>query len=289
MISGVTYHPRSEWVQAKYPVTGPRQIAGNITRPAAHYTAAVNLPDGDLGEFEYNIPPYLAAIQRDYVNNRGYSIGYLFAIDWLGGVWELRGFDYKAAATYMHNEYTAPILFLVDGADQATPLACRAARVVWREFRRRANRSDFADRPWGHGEFKINTGIGTPTACPGAGVLVQLHRGDMDLDIDPVEGWNMRPHSERVLDTRNTQRLAARAVLTVPVGMATEAIVKVSAIRADSAGWLSLDGGATTVCDWGPEADGDDGVAYVALESGAITIKAGPSACDVIVDVQGLG
>lgn len=293
-LDGITLHPRSAWNTTQWPVTGPAQIARNITRPAAHYTGAVNLPDGDLGEFEYHVPRYLAAIQRDYMTDpkRMYSIGYLWAIDWLGGGWELRGFDFKAAATYMHNEYTAPFLFLVDGADEATPLACRTARALWREYRRRSGRADFQSRPWGHGEFRQYTGVGTITPCPGVGVLGQLHRGEMDLGPEDEETWIVKPYRRRAIDTRkigsNGTRLPARSTLTVEIGMGTEAIIKVAALEPTGPGWLSLDGGATTVVDWFDSA-GDSGTDYTALTGGKVTITSGPSACHVVVDVQGLG
>lgn len=205
-IPGVeTFHPRSVWVEPCFPVSGRAQgpLAGDIYQPVAHYSAAANTPDGDIGEFDYQIIGWLRSVNRDYWINRknatttticgrvlpGYSIGYLFAIDWLGGVWELRGFDYMPAANAGHNHYTCPIIFITDGTSQPTELAWGSARAVWREFRRRANRLDFVNRPLGHGELFTTTGIGTPTACPGAGVLTGLHAGYGDLDYDdtPLE------------------------------------------------------------------------------------------------------
>lgn len=293
-IPGVeTLHLREAWEQPAYRVAAlnpPRQIPVNITQPTAHYTAAIDLPDGDLGEFEYQIAPYLAAIQRDYWTDprRGYSIGYLFAVDWLGGVWELRGFDYKSAANYGHNEYTAPILFLVDGADEATPLAVASAVAVWREFRRRSGRADFKTRPLGHGELFLTTGTGTPTACPGSGVLRQLHRGDLDLD---QEDWTMRPHSERVLDTRPINKpLLLGDPREVPVGMATQALVRIQALDAVRDGYLSLDGGATSVVNYKAGQAIASDLAFVALDNGHLTLSAhGEAGCHVVVDVQGIG
>jgi hypothetical protein len=208
-IPGVTtYHTRASWEPWAMPYTiaslsPPRQNAGAITQPVAHYTAADNLIDGDPGEHIGDMPRYIGNIQRDYATSRGYSVGYLFAIDYLGGVWELRGFDYKSAANAGHNEYTCPILMLVDGNDGVTAYAAASARAVWREFRRRALRADFKNRPLGHGELYLTTGVGTPTPCPGTGVLTQLHNGVLDLDREvPKEPEMKQLPADRLVDTR---------------------------------------------------------------------------------------
>lgn len=160
-------------------MTGPALPWATIDTNSCHYTAAVNLIDGDPGEYATNIPAYLRAIHHDYLNNRpqpsgakGYSIGYNFAIDWLGGIWELRGFDIKCAAnaTYkdvVWNNRTVAILFLVDGKDGMTDLALEAARYIVAETRRRAKRPTAIK---GHRE------IGA-TACPGDGIMAQIKAG----------------------------------------------------------------------------------------------------------------
>lgn len=184
-----TFHPRSTWVSAAEPVTGPALPWPTIDTNPCHYTAAVNLIDGDPNEFVTGIPAYLRRIHHDYLTNRpqfnaagvktsdGYSIGYNFAIDWLGGIWELRGFDYKCAAnaTYkgvVWNNRTVAILFLVDGNDGATDEALAAARWVVAETRRRAGRRT---------AIKPHSAIGA-TACCGDGLRAQIAAGKMEPD-----------------------------------------------------------------------------------------------------------
>jgi hypothetical protein len=177
MIAGVTFHPRETWQDPEYPVAGPPADWGVICRPIAHYTADDDLIDGDPGESADDLPGYLRAMQRHYVTARGYSVGYQFAIDWLGGVWELRGFDFQSAANKGDerktgvrnvNPVTAPILFLVDGADRATDEAVNAARFVLAEMARRAARP--LDPLVSHSALDF-------TACCGAGIRAQIAAG----------------------------------------------------------------------------------------------------------------
>ena len=97
-----------------------------------HYTAADDLIDGDVGEDWAGIPAYLRAIQSSYLNRQptGYSVGYNWAVDQRGEVWELRGSDVKCAANRDHNDHCVAVLVLVDGDDQATPPAAAASFAV---------------------------------------------------------------------------------------------------------------------------------------------------------------
>lgn len=168
----IVHHPRKTWEDPRYPVTGPAMSWTHIVGTAIHYTAANNLIDGDLGEFATNLPAYMRAIQRDYLNRQptGYSIGYNFAVDWLGGVWECRGFDIKCAAHAPLNEEYNAILMLVDGADRCTELAAESVRRIVEQFEIRAKRQLTI---YGHGKLPD----GNPTACPGKGLLAQIDEG----------------------------------------------------------------------------------------------------------------
>jgi hypothetical protein len=186
LVPGVeTVHPRATWEDPNLPVndppayTAPKQNWSLITNGSAHYTADENLPDGDFGEFITDIPKYLRNIQHAYRNDpkRKYSIGYLWAVDWLGGAWELRGWDYRAAANAgtltgsNANHWTIPVLYLVDGADRLTDLAARTAQLIYYEAGRRAGRS--LGRPLPHKQLD-------PTACPGAGISLDITKGRLD-------------------------------------------------------------------------------------------------------------
>lgn len=190
----IWYHPRRHWVDTAFPITGNLWVPRLIDMQVAHYTAAADLPDGDVDEHQTDrdIAPYLRRIQVDYVTNRGYSIGYWWAIDWLGGIWQLRGFDLvdgtgglKSAANLGHNDHTAPVLFLVDGNDEPTELAMAAFRYLGRRVRDhpfRGRRTPLAVID--HGRLPIPPG--TPTGCAGTGIRRVIDRGWLAPDLFTV-------------------------------------------------------------------------------------------------------
>lgn len=336
-IPGVeTLHQRAVWEPVGYRMgedfhrRPPLYVPGNVTRGAIHYSAAIDLPDGDLGEFDYQIGPWLAAVTRDYLTNRdeggyrrtsdgvwfpGYPIGYSFAFDNWGGVWVLRGFDFLPAATNGHNHYTVACLMLTDRPDEASPLAWASVRAVLREARRLANRNDFANRPWGHGEFHANTGIGTPTACPGPANLGQVHAGLADLDHSegddemqyleqPERAMDTRPdkvHQDRidvVLAPFNAKlprkRLTPGKPLKVFVGMERTYEVAVTVVGASGSGWVEVTGTddpPTTSCgNFYPSKPTDCQTVGVSTSDGHVRVWVGgtaDAAADIVVDVRG--
>lgn len=181
-----TVWTREAWQDPRYPVFGPADTASNNDTIVIHYTAADDLIDGDPGEHAEDLPQYMRNMQYSYVTNRGYSLGYLFAVDWLGGIWQIRGWEYQSAANSAHNEHTWPILVLVDGADAATPEAVRSIQLIGYEAERRAGRPQAVK---GHGQLRVETGKGTATACPGAGLQAQVNNGTFNPkgpDPDPL-------------------------------------------------------------------------------------------------------
>lgn len=268
-IPGVeTVHPRESWVEDCYPMIGPAQVPGNIRQAVAHYSAATNTPDGDIGEFEYQIIPWLRAVNRDYWTNRnpknpnpkiicgrrltGYAVGYLFAVDWMGGAWELRGFDLKAAANAPTNDWTFPILFITDGATPASELALQTARAIGREARRRSGRTDFAPAFTPH--YRLP---GAATACCGAGIIGQIDRGLLDLDLDEgdIMGALTAIPSVRAYDSRglpiDDEFVESNGALPdtpmqpgetrrVVIGLASQAVVNITAIGSGQAGYIAV-------------------------------------------------
>lgn len=295
----------------------------DIWQPVGHYSAALNLPDGDIGEFDYQIGPYMRASNRDYWLNRknssptricnrdlpGYSLGYLFWVDWLGGAWEARGFDYFSAANAGHNSYTCPIMFVTDRADPASPLAWQTARAIWREFRRRSGRSDFRNRPLGHGELYDTTGVGTPTACPGPPILTQLHAGLGDLDFDEGDKMlNFPTKASRAYDSRpqfqgdvdlpyrdvntTTGPLAAGQSRKIFVGLAQNAQVIVHATSANgNPTFAQISGTAekpkSSLVNPPTSGDWRDCSVLTGITEGSVWVHAGPAPIDFIVEVQG--
>lgn len=208
MIPGVdVFHPRVEYEQIGFRMAVdftrlPTAITiGNVDVMVAHYTAARNVPDGDPGEDLTTVRDYLRAIERDYLTNRtgggytrkvdnvyfpGYHTGYSFAVDWQGGAWEIRGFDFLPAATNQHNGHTVAVLFFVDGAEPANAAMWETARAIGRETRRRSGRPDFKPQYTDHGLLTLSSGTGTATACAGFGIRSQLAT-EGNLDLDPPE------------------------------------------------------------------------------------------------------
>lgn len=197
-IPGVeTFHARSVWEQKdQAPIKGlgytpPTYSPFLVTHGRAHYTAAKNLPDGDAGE---NIPAvlrFMQQMQSAYRRMRGYSLGYNFAVDWLGGVWEIRGWDYRCAANngdlgfYKNinlNRNTFAVLFLVDGADRLTALQAASGRAILAEGKRR---SLAAGGTWKH-DGLLPHSESDSTACPGDGIRRDIAEGLLSLFHKPV-------------------------------------------------------------------------------------------------------
>ena len=166
MIPGVTFHPRASWQDPRKPITGPAPIPNRIDTFVVHYTAADDLIDGDPGERADDLPAYLRSMQSSYLSSRGYSVGYNFAVDWLGGVWELRGFDVRCAANKGWNERSIAVLCLVDGQDPLTVEALRSVNAIYAEANRRY-------RPLA---LKGHRDVGA-TQCPGTGIYAQIRAG----------------------------------------------------------------------------------------------------------------
>jgi hypothetical protein len=164
----VAIRPRADWQNPAQPVVGPKMVLSTVTMLPAHYTAAANVPA--------DTAPYLRSIQNDYTVNRGYSIGYNFAVDRAGVAWELRGFDIKCAANKGMNDVTIAVLCLVDGAAAMNAAMVDTFRQLGAEAQRRVGTALLVV---GHRD------IGA-TACPGDGIYGQVVRGELEPASNPV-------------------------------------------------------------------------------------------------------
>lgn len=169
---------RTQWQNPNQPVVGPAINWAGIDTFVIHYTAAVDLPDGDpgKGEAQSDIPPYLRAIQNDYTVNRGYSIGYNASVDIWGCAYQLRGADIKCAANKGENDHTFACLMLVDGDDRASDKAAARVRRLVADAERLAGKKL---KIVGHGE------IGA-TSCPGRGLRQDILDGRFNPTVEPV-------------------------------------------------------------------------------------------------------
>jgi hypothetical protein len=328
MIPGVaTFHPRSAWEPQGYRMavdfdrTPSKANWSNADLGAIHYTSAINLPDGDPSEILNGVDgirQLLARTQIDYYQNRtdggytrtsdgrffpGYPTGYSFAVDWLGGVWELRGWDYLPAATSGHNGHTIAILMLTDRNDPAPPLMLRSARMILRETNRRGGK--LVNRPWAHGWFVERTGIGTATACCGAPMKAQIDQGLFDLDHpDPTTPGDDTVYrsitgAPRVLDTRNEggalPKGGQRTVHAHRAGLADGAThVAVTVTAVDTAGpgfltaWPAGPLPTSSFVNYTTKGATVAGFTIVALSDfGTFEVAAPAAGCHVVVDVAG--
>lgn len=253
-IPGVqTVHPRSawEWPLPKYQVNGPACPWPAIDTSVIHYTAADDLIDGDPGESADDLPAYIRNMQASYINSRDYSVGYLWAVDWLGGAWQLRGWEYKSAANKYHNHHTAPILVLVDGADRCTDEAAHTIRCIVAEAQRRSNQEHYIS---GHGQLRVETGVGTPTACCGRGLQDQTNEGVFYPSNAPVgppihpppsgDDMIVLPTSIRMFDSRwwDTKLPEGKYELECPANVPVDKAlsITVTAVQPDGDGYMTV-------------------------------------------------
>ena len=160
--------PRSQWQDPQMPVKGSALIKYKIALLPAHYTAMTTVPS--------DTKAVLRSIQRDYTNNRGYSIGYNFAIDQKGKIWECRGYDIRCAANVKRNDDTIAILCLVDGAQPMNAAMVNSFKALGADAQRHFGRSL---KVVGHRD------IGS-TACPGDGIYGQVKAGKLDPGDAPA-------------------------------------------------------------------------------------------------------
>jgi hypothetical protein len=164
------------------PVVGPDMVLSSVTMVPAHYTAASSVPSDTAS--------YLRAIQRDYTLNRGYSIGYNFAVDKTGQAWECRGFDIKCAANKGANDTTIAVLCLVDGAEAMNDAMCATFCALGAEAEQRC-----ADSLLVVGHRDIGA-----TACPGDGIYAQVGAGLLEPSTEPEPEPTPPPDPEEDID-----------------------------------------------------------------------------------------
>ena len=189
---------------------------------AVHYTAMPVMPD--------DTAQVLANIQRDYAQNRGYSIGYSVAVDQAGVSWELRGVDYRAAANRGMNARTFVILCLVDGADPANPAMVAKVRDLVAQFR--------AESPL-PGNIVGHRDIGA-TACPGDGLYGQV-TGDVFEPQTTEDDMKVLPIPARLYDSREDghEVMGPGEVRIIPVGSHDAVFVNLTATETINPGYLT--------------------------------------------------
>ena len=159
----MTDHPRSAWTEPGYPITGPAPRAAT-TQSVVHYSGSDNIPGDKFG--------WLRAMQRDYVDNRNYSLGYWHLVDQEGNSYQIRGRDFNSAANAGRkvegnaNNWTHPILFANKTDEPLSDAAIATAKRLWAE-------TGITVRPIPHSEMDY-------TLCCGDVVRAQIAAGLLD-------------------------------------------------------------------------------------------------------------
>lgn len=226
---------RTIWEEPSWRVgaytNSPPQDYSQAEYVAIHYTAAPSTP-----EQHGDVLRYLQQSQRSYINTRGYSYGYNWAVDRQGRIWEIRGDDYRCGANGNTDSNTRgpAVVCYVNGADAANEAMAEAVRRVVAHCQERAGRSL---RVVGHRDVRA-------TACPGDGLYSQVEDGtfvprqEQELDMQIVQ-------PQRIFDTRNVGMPKDGQVLHVAVpGAPKAAFVNVTVSNPQKGGYVTLWSGA---------------------------------------------
>lgn len=167
---------RTAWQNPAEPIASSSKMnLGAITKGVIHYPGAdwADLDfdnDGDVDKDDTII--VLRNAQHGYLTQRGYSLGYNFAVDQAGRTFEIRGTDLRCAANQEVNDSAIAVLIVADADDPATlPAICAVQRILWRS-EQLMGRAFAEIGP--HSKWATNT---THTSCPGTGISTQVAAG----------------------------------------------------------------------------------------------------------------
>lgn len=155
---------REEWQDPDLPITGPPPKARR-TKGVVHWSGSDSIPADK--------PAWLRSMQSDYVNNRGYSLGYGYLVTGDGSDYEIRGADFNMASNPGDkvdgnaNDWTLSILLDVTTTAAATPAAIETCRRIFAD-------AGIVDRPVPHSFYDY-------TACCGDIVRAQIDAGVFDI------------------------------------------------------------------------------------------------------------
>ena len=189
-----TSYLREEWQDPNLPITGPAPKARR-TVGVLHYSGSNSIPADK--------PAWLRSMQADYVNNRGYSLGYGYLVVGDGSDYEIRGADFNMASNNGDkvdgnaNDWTLSILLDVTTSSGATNAAIATCRRIFAE-------AGITARPVPHSFYDY-------TACCGDTVRAQIDAGlfDPSPDYPPTE-----PEPEPVPPPQEETPMSAPATTT---------------------------------------------------------------------------
>lgn len=179
------YHGRDTWEDPARPISGPSAVPlDNIESITIHYPGSTNPASPDPTAAE--MPGYMRAMQHDYTENRGYSLGYNWVVDTRGEIWEARGWTFRNAANagkkaqdqtgdgVNRNSVTLSIQLCTPGQSPATDRQIAGAQYL----------IGLARAGGAPGAIICHTDIDY-TICPGEGVTPQVRAGDFEPEPAP--------------------------------------------------------------------------------------------------------
>jgi len=274
---------RSTWEQAGYEI-GHHTTSGpvrweRVDSIVVHYTA-----DKHANRDTAN---YLRAMQRSYVNGRGYSLGYSCAIDQDGVCWEIRGTRHIPAATKNENGHTFAVLMLVDWQDKANHLMVARMRQLVADIRQRTPASITAHRDW------------AATRCPGDGISNQIDAADFEPRNTPNEPQPPAPNLGRNLDvrmvnppirmydSRQTQPHAPSSTKRIRITDSDAAFVNITVVNPSRDGYITVwgTGPMPNVSNVNYQRVNICCTAWVPLDNGFLNLFTSQE-CHILVDLQ---
>jgi hypothetical protein len=189
-------HRRDEWVNPAQPFTGVINGDGEMYHAPAFLgwsridDVVIHYP-GVTGAIGTDPVAVLRNMHNDYLMNRGYALGYGFAVDLKGEVWEVRGDTFTNAANkgdelHHHvgwNDHSISILILVGQQDAANAAQVKTTNALIDELERRNGGP--LNLMW-HAQ-------GQSTDCAGAGIIDQLQRGVIAAGLSGATGQPSTP------------------------------------------------------------------------------------------------
>lgn len=165
--------PRSEWEEQGYPVTG------NSATPNEWEYNTIHWPGGNVNT---NDPVgTLRGMQRSWVNSKGYSLGYNFAVFPDGSAYEIRGFDLRCAANGSQDVNRPGVAILLATPNVNTPptdAMVQGVRGVISTTRTHVPQNLIIN---GHCDVRPE-----PTQCPGEYIYNMIYSGQFEPSGQPV-------------------------------------------------------------------------------------------------------
>lgn len=273
--------PKNAWEQAGYEIglhtTSKPLRWDRVDSIVVHYTA-----DKHANRDTAN---YLRAMQRSYVNGRGYSLGYSCAIDQDGVCWEIRGTDYMPAATKGENSHTFAVLMLVDWQDKANHRMVERMRQLVAAIRQHTQANITGHRDW------------AATRCPGDGISNQIDAADFEPRKPQPEpptpnlGRNLDVRMVnppiRLYDSRHAGAHSPSSTTRIRITDAEAAFVNITVVNPSRDGYITAwgTGPMPNVSNVNYERTNICCTAWVPLDNGFLNLFTSQE-CHILVDLQ---